>query len=413
MEKKPNTPENDIEKITKCKKNAKANPNQYIPEGFIKRYRRGGTFKGNCLHMHMKGPTEKQAALDEEVDLDIEGLLNQFEGAKKDKEMEEVDPQEELQEELENNEVESKASKPNTETCVIYRKNERGQIEEEEISDRFEKCKEKFDKECEENVDEEGIPIALKDLLVPANVTRDVEHEIEFIGTNMIYDAAKISDAKDVKEFYIEMRLSSKWKIIVSKKNYRWRAVFVNPEGHEVALLDNSNPDLLLPEFTWLVNLGYRETIQPAVDAPEETINRITERNVELTDRWFIHGMNSGVTRYVKGEKVNRTIMNYARMEPDYRTNPDIRNREVSLDMDMSTETKAKYFHLLMNVTDVYTSRHVKYNQPLFYGIKLEVNIEVATQQAYITLRLMGLDDTNIIQMAKNIVLEDFYIEFK
>ena len=327
--------------------------------------------------------------------------------------MEEVDPQEELQEELENNEVESKASKPNTETCVIYRKNERGELVQETISDRFEECKKKFEEECEENVDEEGIPIALKDLLVPANVTRDAEHEIEFIGTNMIYEAAKINDAKDVKDFYVELRLSSKWKIMISKKNYRWRAVFVNPEDFEVPLLDNTNLDLLLPEFSWLVDLGYRETRQTAVDAPEETIDRITERRVELPDRWFIHGQNSGVTRYVKGEKVNRTIMNYARMEPDYRTNPDIRNREVSLDMDMSTMTKAKYFHLLMNVTNVYTARHVKYNQPLFYGIKLEVNIEIATQQAYITLRLMGLDDTNIIQMAKDIELEDFYIEFK
>ena len=407
MEKKPNTPENDIEKITKCKKNAKANPNQYIPEGFIKKYGKGGRFNGKCLHMHMKGLTEHQ------IDLDMESLLNDAGESKKDKGMEEVDPQEELQEELENNEVESKASKPNTETCVIYRKNERGELVQETISDRFEECKKKFEEECEENVDEEGIPIALKDLLVPANVTRDAEHEIEFIGTNMIYEAAKINDAKDVKDFYVELRLSSKWKIMISKKNYRWRAVFVNPEGFEVPLLDNTNLDLLLPEFSWLVDLGYRETRQTAVDAPEETIDRITERRVELPDRWFIHGQNSGVTRYVKGEKVNRTIMNYARMEPDYRTNPDIRNREVSLDMDMSTMTKAKYFHLLMNVTNVYTARHVKYNQPLFYGIKLEVNIEIATQQAYITLRLMGLDDTNIIQMAKDIELEDFYIEFK
>ena len=407
MEKKPNTPENDIEKITKCKKNAKANANQYIPEGFMKKYGKGGRFKGNCLHMHMKGLTEHQ------IDLDMESLLNDVGESKKDKGMEEVDPQEELQEELENNEVESKASKPNTETCVIYRKNERGELVQETISDRFEECKKKFEEECEENVDEEGIPIALKDLLVPANVTRDAEHEIEFIGTNMIYEAAKINDAKDVKDFYVELRLSSKWKIMISKKNYRWRAVFVNPEDFEVPLLDNTNLDLLLPEFSWLVDLGYRETRQTAVDAPEETIDRITERRVELPDRWFIHGQNSGVTRYVKGEKVNRTIMNYARMEPDYRTNPDIRNREVSLDMDMSTMTKAKYFHLLMNVTNVYTARHVKYNQPLFYGIKLEVNIEIATQQAYITLRLMGLDDTNIIQMAKDIELEDFYIEFK
>lgn len=407
MEKKPNVPENDIVKITKSKKNAKTNANQYVPEGFMKKYCKGSRFGGNCLHMHLNGLTQNQ------VDLDMESLLNEIGGTAQDKKMEEEDPQEELQEDLENNEVEMKTKKPNVETCVIYKKNKDGELVEEVVHDRFEEYKTKFDKELEKNVDKEGVPIALKDLLVPANVTRDIEQDIAYIGTSMIYDAAKISDAKEVKEFYIEMRLSNKWKILIIKEKYGWDVNLMNPEGKETSLLYNYDCDLLLPEFTWLVDLGYKEVRQTAVDAPEKTVDRITARGVELPDRWFIHGQNSGVTRYEKGEKVNRTIMRYARMPPEDRKNPDIRNREVNLDMDMSTMTTAKYFRLIMNVTNVYTARHVKYNQPLFYGIKLKVSIEIATQQAYITLRFMGLDNEKTIKMVKNIDLEDFYMEYK
>lgn len=410
MEKKPNTPENDIEKIVRIKKNAKTTSNSYIPAGFLKKYRKNEKNERDCFHMCLKGLTEHQVEVDEfDENKMMEDLIKQCYGVTDE---EGTNIMEELEQEADEQEVEGKNEKVNDETCVVYMKNTDGETVQETIHDRFEEYRAKFTERCETELDENDVPIVLKNLLVPANITRDAEHDVKYIGTSLIYDPIAIEDAKNVKEIFVELKMKNGWSIIIEKK-YGWDVYFLDTNKMVIPILNNVNSDLLLPEFTWMVDLGYKDIKQTAVDMPEETVDKITERRVQLPDKWFIHGQNSGVTRYVKGEKVNRTIMRYARMPPEDRKDPDIRNRDMRLHMDMSSGTVAKYFHLDMNITNVYTANHVKYNQPLFYGIKLNVAISIATQESDIKVRLYGLDDEDMIDMIKHMELSDFYIEFK